>query len=157
MLINLLADRFHLKFHREKREMPVYALAVDRGGIRMTPHEAANAGDPWIDQSIDMLVHVKMKATFASMDYFAFRLSQLMDRPVIDLTNLKGGYDFRLEYTRDLPLGVPENAHLNGVPIDTSGPTVFAAARQQLGLEMKAQKGYVDVIVIKHAEKPTEN
>jgi uncharacterized protein (TIGR03435 family) len=137
--------------------MPVYALVVDKAGARMTPHEAANAGDPWIDQSIDMLVHVKMKATFASMDYFAFRLSQLMDRPVIDLTNLKGGYDFRLEYTRDLPLGVPENAHLNGVPIDTSGPTVFAAARQQLGLEMKAQKGYVDVIVIKHAEKPTEN
>jgi uncharacterized protein (TIGR03435 family) len=123
----------------------------------VTPHEAANAGEPWIDQTIDRIVHVKMKATFARMDYFAFRLSQLMDRPVVDLTNLKGGYDFNLEYTRDLPPGVSENAQLNGAPIDTSGPTVFAAVKRQLGLELKAQKGPVDIIVIDHVEKPTEN
>jgi uncharacterized protein (TIGR03435 family) len=157
MLMNLLVERFHLKFHKEKKEIPMYALTVDKGGAKVTPHEAANAGDLWIDQTIDRIVHVKMKATFAPMDYFAFRLSQLMDRPVVDLTNLKGGYDFNLEYTRDLPPGVPENAQLNGAPIDTSGPTVFAAVKRQLGLELKAQKGPVDIIVIDHVEKPTEN
>jgi uncharacterized protein (TIGR03435 family) len=46
---------------------------------------------------------------------------------------------------------------LNGAPIDTSGPTVFAAVKRQLGLELKAQKGPVDIIVIDHVEKPTEN
>ena len=157
MLINLLVERFHMKFHKEKKEMPVYALMVDKAGPKMAPHDGANAGDPWIDQTFDMIVQVKVKATFASMDYFAFRLSQLMDRPVVDLTNLKGGYDFNLAYTRDLPPGVPENTQINGAPIDTSGPTVFAAARQQLGLELKAQRGLVDVIVIDHIEKPTEN
>jgi uncharacterized protein (TIGR03435 family) len=59
--------------------------------------------------------------------------------------------------SRDLPPGVPENTQLNGVPIDTSGPTVFAAVKRQLGLELKAQRGPVDVIVIDHLEKPNEN
>src|SRR5580698_3509491 len=101
MLMNMLVDRLHLKFHREKREMQMYALTVDKGGPKLTPHEAANAGDPWIDQTTEGFLHVKMKATYSSLDYFAFRLSQLMDRPVVDLTDLHGGYDFNLQYTRD--------------------------------------------------------
>jgi uncharacterized protein (TIGR03435 family) len=157
MLMNLLVERLHLKFHKEKRDMPMYALTVDKGGTKVTPHEGANGGDPWIDQAIDGIVQVKLKATFAPLDYFAFRLSQIMDRPVVNLTNLKGGYDFNLEFTRDLPPGVSENAQLNGAPVDTSGPTVFAAVKQQLGLELKAQRGPVDVIVIDHVEKPTGN
>ena len=88
---------------------------------------------------------------------FSVFVRQLLDRPVVDLTGLRGGYDFTLDYTRELPPGVPENALLNGAPIDTSGPTIFAAARQQLGLELKAQKGFADVIVIDHVEKPSEN
>ena len=51
-----------------------------------------------------------MKAKFVPMDYFAWRLGQMLDRPVIDLTKLKGGYDFDLSYTRDLPPGMQEGA-----------------------------------------------
>lgn len=157
MLINMLQDRIQLKFHREKKEMAMYALTVDKGGPKLTPHEAANAGDPWIDQIQEKFLHIKMKATSAPMDYFAFRLSQLMDRPVVDLTNLHGGFDFNLEYTRELPPGFPENGKINGEDPDTSGPTVFDAVKKQLGLDLKAQKGPVEVIVIDHAEKPTGN
>jgi uncharacterized protein (TIGR03435 family) len=157
MLINMLQDRIQLKFHHEKKEMPMYVLTVDKGGPKLTPHEAANAGDPWIDQIQEKFLHIKMKATFAPMDYFAFRLSQLMDRPVVDLTNLHGGFDFNLEYTRELPPGFPENGKINGEEPDTSGPTVFDAVKKQLGLELKAQKGPVEVIVIDRAEKPTGN
>jgi len=110
MLKNLLADRFHLQFHRETKELPVYALTVDKAGIKLTPHEAQSAGDPWMDQSVDQVVSVKMKATSVPMDYFAWRLGQMLDRPVIDLTKLKGGYDFSLAYTRDLPPGLNEGA-----------------------------------------------
>jgi uncharacterized protein (TIGR03435 family) len=91
------------------------------------------------------------------MDYFAWRLGQMLDRPVIDQTRLKGGYDFELAFTRDLPPGLSEGALLNGAPIDTSGPNLFAALRQQLGLRLDAQKGPVDIMVIDHAEKPAEN
>jgi bla regulator protein blaR1 len=153
----MLVDRMQLKFHHEKKEMARYALTVDKGGSKLTPHEAANAGEPWVDQTTEKFLHLKLKATSAPMDYFAFRLSQLLDRPVVDLTELKGGYDFTLTYTRELPAGFPEGAKINGEDPDTSGPTLFEALKRQLGLELKPQKGPVDVIVIDHAEKPTAN
>lgn len=157
MLMNMLAERLQLKFHRERRELSIYALTVDKSGARLKPHQAANGGDPWIDETLEKFPHERLTATSVTMDYFAFRLSQFMDRPVVDLTNLPGGYDFNLEFTRDLPPGFPVGAKINGVEPDTSGPTVFAALRNQLGLELKAQKGLADVIVVEHAEKPTEN
>lgn len=157
MLMNLLVDRMQLKFHHEKKEMRMYALTVDKGGAKVTPHEASNAGEPWIDVAFDKPLHLKMTATFAPMDYFAFRLSTLMDLPVVDLTKLHGGYDFKLSYTQDLPPGFPENGRINGEAPDTTGPTLFEAIKQQLGLELKAQKGPVEVIVIDHAERPTAN
>jgi uncharacterized protein (TIGR03435 family) len=157
MLINMLVDRLQLKFHQEKKEMAMYALTIDKGGPKLTPHEAANSGEPWIDQQQEKFLHLKLTATSAPMDYVAFRLAQLLDRPVADLTGLKGGYDFTLTYTRDLPPGFAPGALLNGEPPDTSGPTIFEALRAQLGLSLKPQKGPVDVIVIDHVEKPTAN
>jgi len=91
------------------------------------------------------------------MSYFAFRLGLRMDRPVIDLTGLHGAYDFNLEYTRQLPPEFPGGGKLNGEEPDTSGPTIYSALKQQLGLDLRAQKGQADVIVIDHIEKPTEN
>lgn len=157
MLMNMLADRLRLKSHLEKREMQMYALTVGKDGPKLTPRDATNGGDTWIDQTEAPFLHIKMKATFAPMDYFAFRLSLLMDRPVTDLTNLHGGFDFNLAFTRELPPGFPEGGRLNGEEPDTSGPTVFAAVKQQLGLDLKAQKGPVEVIVIDSADRPAEN
>lgn len=157
MLMNMLVDRLKLKFHHEKKEMRMYALTVGQGGPKLTPHEAANGGDPWIDVAQAKFLHLKITATSAPLDYFAFRLAQFMDLPVVDLTGLKGGYDFTLEYTRDLPPNFPEGGKVNGEDPDTTGPTIFQAVKQQLGLEMKAEKGPVEVIVIDHVEKPTAN
>jgi uncharacterized protein (TIGR03435 family) len=157
MLQDLLAERFKLKFHRETKEMPVYALTVDKNGPRLQAHEAQSAGDPWIDQTQEQFLHMTMHAKFVSMDYFAWRLAQLLDRPVLDLTKLKGGYDFDLAYTRELPPGLPEGAVLNGVPVDTSGPPIFEAIQKQLGLKLERQKGPVEIIVIDRAEKAVEN
>jgi uncharacterized protein (TIGR03435 family) len=46
---------------------------------------------------------------------------------------------------------------LNGQPIDTSGPTIFQAVRQQLGLRLDARKGQAPIMVIDHIEKPVGN
>jgi uncharacterized protein (TIGR03435 family) len=157
MLRDLLAERFKLKIHRETKEMPVYALVVEKDEPKLKPHEAQNAGEPWIDIAIERMLHAKLSAKMVTMDYFAFRLAQMMDRPVIDQTKLKGNFDFELAYTRDLPPNIQEGALFNGQPIDTSGPNIFAAIRQQLGLELKAQKGPAEIIVIDSAEKLTAN
>jgi uncharacterized protein (TIGR03435 family) len=157
MLMNMLVDRLQLKFHREKKEMRMYALTVDKGESKLTPHGAANGGEPWIDIAQEKFLHMKMKATSVPLDYFAFRIGLMMDLPVVDLTGLNGDYDFKLEYTRDLPPNFPEGGKINGEDPDTSGPTIVQALKQQLGLELKAQRGPVDVIVIDRAEKPTAN
>jgi uncharacterized protein (TIGR03435 family) len=73
------------------------------------------------------------------------------------MTGLKGTYDFEVNYTRELPRNFPEGGKISGEEPDTSGPTLFAALKQQVGLELKAEKGPVDVIVIDHAEKLIEN
>ena len=91
------------------------------------------------------------------MDYFAFRLSQVLDRPVINLTKLPGSFDFDLAYTREPPPGIKEGSLINGEPVDISGPTIFEAVRKQLGLKLDPEKGPVDIIVIDHVEKPSEN
>jgi uncharacterized protein (TIGR03435 family) len=158
MLRNLLADRFKFQVHRESKEMPVYTLTVDTNGPKMQAHEAASAADPWIDEINEKPLHLKWSAKFVPMDYFAWRLSQILDRPVLDQTKLKGGYDFELAFTREPPPALArEGARLNGELVDLSGPTIFEAVRRQLGLKLERQKGPVDIMVIDHVEKPAEN
>lgn len=157
MLQDLLAERFKLQIHRETKEFPVYALTVDKGGSKLQPNEAQSAGDPEIDYKQEPFLHMKLHAKFVPMDYFAWRLGHVLDRPVIDLTKLKGGFDFDLAYTAELPPGLPEGALLNGAPIDTSGPSIFEALQKQLGLKLERQRGPVEIIVIDHAEKAVEN
>jgi uncharacterized protein (TIGR03435 family) len=159
MLINLLVDRFRMKFHMEKKELPVYALSVDKDGSKLpNRHDGPEeSGQTWIDVEVKRFPQATWHATFSPMSYFVFRLSQIMDRPVIDLTNLPGTYDFDLNFTRELPPNIPETAMVNGAPIDTSGPTIYEALRKQLGLKLDRQKGPVDIMVIDHIEKLSEN
>ena len=156
MLRSLLSERFRLQLHRETREMPVYELTLDKGTPKFSSHPADNAGDVWIDPNQDQHPGAFLKndwrATATSMEYLAYRLAEIMDRPVIDRTDLKGDFDFELAFTRDLPPGIHEGALINGVVIDTSGPNIFEALRK-LGLKLDRGKGPVDMIIIDHAEK----
>jgi uncharacterized protein (TIGR03435 family) len=157
MMRNLLIERCHLKFHLENREMPIYALSVERTGAKLQRHDAANGGEPWIEQAMEAPFHPKWTATAASMDIFTGRLSRVMDRPVVDMTNLAGDYDFTLTFTAEPPPNLPPNALINGQPIDLSGPTIFQALRQQLGLRLDPRKGPAPVMIIEHIDKPSSN
>jgi uncharacterized protein (TIGR03435 family) len=163
MLQDLLADRFKLRFHRESKEMPMYALTVDKDGPKLTPHEARSAGDPWIEPKVDPSSDGRLKmtwhATFAPMDFFAWRLSSFMDRPVVDETNLKGSYDFDLSFIQELPQpqGGPAGTVVLPGRLDGSNSTIAESMRQQLGLRLERQKGPVEILVIDQAEKPVEN
>ncbi len=157
MMRNLLIERCNLKFHLENREMPIYALTVDPSGAKLQRHDAANGGDPWIEQSMVAPLHAKWTATAASMDIFTGRLSRMMDRPVIDMTELPGAYDFTLTYTAEPPPNLRPDAKINGEPIDLSGPPIFQAVRQQLGLRLSPRKGPAPVMVIEHIDKPSGN
>jgi uncharacterized protein (TIGR03435 family) len=159
MLVTLLVDDMKLKFHRGQQELPMYALAVDRQGPRnLAPTKSQNSGDTWIevtpDPSPGAFLRATWEAKFCPMEYFAFRLAQNLDRPVVDQTGIKGEYDLRLTYTREAPPNVQPGDLVNGTELDTSGPTIFEALQKQLGLKLNKQRGQVPILVIDHAEKP---
>ena len=93
------------------------------------------------------------------MNYFAFFLSRILDRNVIDRTGLTDRYDVQFHYVPDLPPGaLAGRVGPDGNPISLpDGPDIFTALREQLGLRLESGKGPVDYLVIEHVEKPGEN
>jgi uncharacterized protein (TIGR03435 family) len=89
------------------------------------------------------------------MDFFVWRFSAWLDQPMIDRTGLKGCFDFALSFTRELR-GVQDGQLLDGVPIDTSGPTMYQALQSQLGLKLESRRAPVDTMMIDYAERPTD-
>jgi uncharacterized protein (TIGR03435 family) len=139
MLQAFLADRFKLAIHHETKEQPIYALVIAKGGPKLTPNEIQR-GSNWSSGSGRLDVH---GGPIASL---AFALSNLVGRNVVDKTGLTGKYDMVLKWTPDEQQGTAD-----------SGPSLFTALQEQLGLKLEAQKGPVDTIVIDHVEKPSEN
>lgn len=92
---------------------------------------------------------------------FSKLLNLVLDRPVIDKTGILGRFDFHVEFSRDEATpglrGPSPDAGLPGAASDPSGPTIFTAIREQLGLKLVPGKGPVEVLVIDHVERPTGN
>jgi uncharacterized protein (TIGR03435 family) len=162
MLQALLAERFGLVIHRENRDMQVYTLVIGKNGSKL--HEA-KPGDTYpngIKLSNGpggagvMLMRSGPGGTFivtaqgVPLSSFLPQLSYNSGRPVIDKTGLTGKYDFELTYALD------QNASA-GATSDSTGPSIFTAIQEQLGLKLEPGKGPVEVIVIDHAEKPSGN
>jgi uncharacterized protein (TIGR03435 family) len=144
----LLADRFQLKLTHETRELPIYALMVAKSGSKLK--ESTAEGGMSFGRG-------KVVATGMNLASLVNALSQQLGRPVVDKTGLTGNYDFKLEWTPELgqPLGPKETPE--SVSVDSSGPTLFTALQEQLGLKLESTKGPVEILVIDRVEKPTEN
>jgi uncharacterized protein (TIGR03435 family) len=142
----MLADRFQLTMHHAQKMIPVYALLIDKGGPKFkesgpdSPHGMNMHSAPEGDG---------MEIVFEGreMSLLAGEFSNIngSDRPVFDETGLKGTYDFKLDW--DIPRAGRES----------SLPTIFTAMRDQLGLRLEPKTEPVDVLVIDHVEKPSEN
>jgi uncharacterized protein (TIGR03435 family) len=154
MFQNLLADEFKLKFHKEIKEGPVYALMVDKAGSKMKVNETAQDFKIPINGGKDGVV-VGVRVPMPYLCYW-LGLNPLRndERPVIDRTGLDGYYDFSLSFAPDLPANVPRE---NLPPGFLDRPTIFDALKQQLGLKLEAQKGPVEYYAIDHVARPSEN
>ena len=165
----LLADRFKLKIHTETRQLPVYELVVAKGGSKLkeaTPGDTyANGvkGPDGVGRGGMMRVgRGQLTAQAVPMTPFANMLSQQLHRTVVDKTGLTGKYDIELNWTPDQgadpmfkgPDGPPQRS--DAAP-DPSGPSIFTALQEQLGLKLQSAKGPVETIVIDHVEMPSEN
>jgi uncharacterized protein (TIGR03435 family) len=158
MLRALLADRFKLAFHRERKEMPVYALTAAKGGSKLKESTVSPDAVPEGPPALVFVVTpgvLRLNARYASMDEFASLLQRsALERPVVDETGLSGRYDFDLEFAIDETLF---GGALGKGSDDSTKPGLFAALQEQLGLKLAATRGPVAVLVIDHAELPSEN
>jgi len=153
MFQNLLADRFNLKFHKEVKEGPVYALSVDKSGLKMKADGTGQAlGIPIIPAAGGGFT-----GTRVPMQYLTWWLGQQLQndgRPVVDETGLDQSYDFTLSFAPQLP---PDVSRDSLPPQMQDLPSIFDALQEQLGLKLVPTKGPVEVIVIDHIERPSPN
>jgi uncharacterized protein (TIGR03435 family) len=187
MLQSLLADRFQMKMHREMREFPIYTVGVAKTGLKMT----AIPPDPNLDETAGaplniggggdargVTISLPRGASFSlgatafeakrlDMPTFADMLTRFSDRSVMDMTGLKGRYDFTLELSpEDRTANLIRSAVSAGLTLppqtlralDYSSNASLIDSLQRLGLTFEARKGPLEVLVVDSVQKtPTEN
>ena len=148
MLQTLLAERFQLKLHRETKEAPVYDLVVAKSGSKLKPStpDSKPPANPFT-QSGPLW---RISFTNKSIPDFIVSLDINVDRPVIDKTGLTGNYDFTLEFEHNNPDVTPVNS-------PDANRSIYSAVQEQLGLQLVPAKEPVEIIVIDHADRPSEN
>ena len=155
MLQALLADRFKLTLRRETKELPVYALVVAKNGPRL---QQVEGGPSQPKGSQVRMGRGLINAQAAPITLLATQLSNQIGRSVIDRTGLTGNYDFKLEWTPEdgQPMAL-KGGEESPQPVSGSGPSIFTAVQEQLGLKLESQKGPVEILIIDRIEKPSEN
>jgi uncharacterized protein (TIGR03435 family) len=170
MLQTLLEDRFRLTIHRETREVPVYALEVATGGVKLPPVAEGTCVILDMDKALTPRAPGQQHPDFCgtggvnrrgakvtvhghamTLDEFSGRLRLVSDRPIVNKTAIAGMFDFHLEFVSD------EAATGLAPPDDASGPSMFTAIQEQLGLKLEPTRGPGEFLVIDHVEKPDAN
>jgi bla regulator protein BlaR1 len=141
MVRTLLAERFKLAMHTETKELHLYALVLDKAGSKMRINE--NGGPPHVSERLG-------HAVFRNVPLIRLTnfLSVEAGHIVVDKTSLTGSYDFTLDFVSSR-----RAINSNG----PSGPTIFEAVKDQLGMKLEPGKGPIDLFVIDHVERPSEN
>ena len=158
LMKGLLADRFALKFHMEKKELSVYAITAAKSGVKMTKNESDPNGLPGFGGrggTQGMIVHNATMAELATV-----LQANILELPVVDQTGLGAArYDFTVKWTPDpSQRGFGGAAPPPAASVDADAPPdLFAAFLQQLGLRLEGAKAPVDVMVIDHVNKPSDN
>jgi uncharacterized protein (TIGR03435 family) len=174
MLRGLLEDRFKMKVHKEKRDLPIYALTLARRDGQLGPklHESAvDCGangrqplsatqdpatqDPSKRCLIVPLFNVgRFQGRGLHMENVASALNNVVDRTIVDKTGLTGPYEFELSWAPDSLQ--PTAAGPTSAPrADIGGPSLFTALQEQLGLKLEPQRGPIEILVLDHVERPT--
>ncbi|MBZ5635144.1 MAG: TIGR03435 family protein [Acidobacteriia bacterium] len=172
MLQALLADRFRLVARLEKREVSVLALMLARSDGKLGKNlleskgcvapgsaaakEAASAGAQTPICGPKTGGAGRLILTGTPIQQFTALLGLMLSRTVVDKTGLTGRYDIDLTFTPEQP--IPAGANIPGPPADPSGPSIYTAVREQLGLKLESQRDQEEVLVIDRVERqPSEN
>jgi bla regulator protein BlaR1 len=153
VLRTVLKDRFHLQFHREMKELPVYILTVAESGLKLPrSNGVSSSGKPganmYLNHTMDAIGFSIAEIPGTRPGVTTILSSELgrmgIDERVVDKTGVTGLFDFHLEWS-PAPSSDPDR------------PSLFTAVREQLGLKLTPGKAPVEILVVDHAEDPTEN
>jgi uncharacterized protein (TIGR03435 family) len=171
MLQAVLADRFKLSLHRESKDLPEYMLVIAKNGSKL---QESKAGDIYPNgitgpDGLPLGPHMmrmgggQLTGQALSMADLVRLLSQRLGRTVLDKTGLTANYDFTLQWTPDesqAPMLKGTEGGQQGTDSapspKSSGPSIFTAIQDQLGLKLEFQKVPMEILVIDHAEMPSE-
>jgi len=173
LLQSLLAERFQLKTHSETKDLPTYELVVAKDGAKLKsvpepprrtpgapPGPPPSPNGPMPPGTFRMM-RGELVGTAVPLETLTQALSQLLGRTIVDKTGLMGFFDINLRWAPDQgQLGGPFGPQPGGPPPpppDPSGPSIFTAIQEQLGLRLESSKGQVQTVVIDSIEKPSEN
>jgi uncharacterized protein (TIGR03435 family) len=156
LLHSLLEDRFKLKSHRETRELQRYALVLAKKDGSLGPQLRRFSVDCSVEpRRCGLQVQSgRFSSESTVMSTLVNFLGSTVQRVVLDRTGLDGRFGIMLEFTPDrspLPLAA------DAAPPPADKPSIFTALQDQLGLKLEPERGPVDVVVIDHIERPTEN
>lgn len=142
MLQSLLAERFKLVLHRETRLLAGYELVVAKNGTKLKASAPGTSPGTYRSRGL-------IDAQACTMARLASKLSEVLRVPVSDATKLPGSFDLKLEWTSDDEMSAKIAAD--------SGPSIFTAVQDQLGLRLQSRRIATEVLVVDHAEKPGDN
>jgi len=171
MMQAVLEDRFKLKIHRETRQGPVYELTLGKGTPKLKPLQEGTCTPVTIGRPLPPLAADQRRCRNmayprgvafegGTLAMFAGLLGMILDRPVIDKTGITDLFAINLEFSPDDFTSPRAPAVAPGAPAPAGGrdaPGIFQAIQEQLGLKLAPAKGPVDLLVIDHIERPTEN
>lgn len=163
MMRSLLADRFHFQAHFETHQGPILAMTLakpGKTGPNLKPHdEGVPCDEPcgayMLSMQPDKTSALVSRNTTTDLLAHSLPLIGHLGRPVVDRTGLTGRYDFKMNFVMSAPIG-PGSGDTPAAT-DTNGPTFLEAIRDQLGLKLENTEGPIQVLVIDHVERPTEN
>jgi len=171
LLQELLADRFGLTLHRETQHLPVYKLVIAQNGPKLREAKAGdtypngfNGPDGRAGTGMIRFGVGELTGQGVPVPLLVRELSRELSREsggsiIEDKTGLQGNYDFKLQWTpgaSQAPVAEQEGT-ANSLSRPSSRPSLFAALQEQLGLRLESQNGPGEILVIDHAEKPSEN
>ncbi|QHN05084.1 TIGR03435 family protein [Granulicella sp. WH15] len=154
MMRKLLAARFGLKFHKEKKEMSAYILSVAKDGPKLTKSES----DPNAPHAFFFTKLGNLTVRNATMEDFVNGMQgAVFDRPVVDHTGIAGRWNCSLKWTPDETQFQVFGVKITPNEAADAPPPIFTAIQEQIGLKLDAGKAMVEVMVIDHVDKPSEN
>jgi uncharacterized protein (TIGR03435 family) len=154
MFRTLLTVRFQLAVHKESRELLSYDLVLAKSGIKA---KQAKSDDPELPNGALRMTNGSITGTGISMARLASALSAQVKHPVTDATGLKEKYTFTLEWQPEEDTNSDAAGASPAASRESSGPSIFTALQEQLGLKLESKKGHADVIVVDRVERPSEN